>query len=190
MRAKRPRPWDKFENLSEQSSDWVAPRSNSPLHSPRRPVREPGGTTHRGLPPHGKTVEAPYSRFANTGGRRRTLNRASREPGPPCPPRGTGFPTCLRCVPIRGKSSPGAAHRPWRRPPACVSKTLPPGGTSPSTHARRGPLNEKRRTAPYSKFSVAGARTSVSARCALIRTQPPPGPPTTSANHALKGLQT
>ena len=29
----------------------------------RRPVREPGFTTPRRLPPHGKTVEAPYSRL-------------------------------------------------------------------------------------------------------------------------------
>jgi hypothetical protein len=48
-------------------------------------------------------------------------------------------------------------------------------------------MNEKRRTAPYSKFSVAGARTSVSARCAPIREQPSSGPPTTPAGTCPEG---
>jgi hypothetical protein len=51
-------------------------RRISHLHVPRRAVREPGWTTHRHLPPHGKTVEAPYSRFTNNGGPRWTPNRA------------------------------------------------------------------------------------------------------------------
>jgi hypothetical protein len=48
-----------------------------------RPVREPGFTTHRNLPPHGKTVAAPYSRlgphhrFAPTSPRPPTQNISS-----------------------------------------------------------------------------------------------------------------
>jgi len=80
-----------------------------------------------------------------------------------------------RCVRIREQPSVGGAHRPQRRPPAaCLSGKPSPRGTSPSTHPRPGPMNDKRRTTPYSKLGATEPRTAVSARWALILKNPIP----------------
>jgi hypothetical protein len=113
------------------------------LPHPRLPVREPGCTTPPGLPPHGKTAEAPYSKFGS-------------------PRRGIGLSTCAskrrvaRIVTSLARSvSPGhrgpdrlinlshvgrgpaaSANGPasagwWKRP---IPARLPPPRTTPIAH--------------------------------------------------------
>jgi hypothetical protein len=46
-----------------------------------------------------------------------THPRTARQPGPPCPPRGTGFPTCLRCEPNQKPPSTGTKTSVTGAPP-------------------------------------------------------------------------
>jgi hypothetical protein len=282
-------------------------------------VREPGFTTHRVLPPHGKTVDAPYSRFGprhqftptsppapaqnissplslfSSLGRRPCVSwlveapggqsDSARAHGPNRPDdgrRSDARTTCIRPFPegqrfhspgLPRQRLPGVPDHQQRRKPVGLRLTSPHHPPSPATlnvhpitpnaarrtssragarvhhpprppatwenggstvlqvgrpRRARAPSPTQRRLVNRSRVavgegggagenaasvgtnllvcpsagppatkhrppgpptSVAGAWTSVSARCALIREQPSFGPPTTSANHALKGLQ-
>jgi hypothetical protein len=109
--------------------------------------------------------------------------------GPLCPP--AAYPTA------KHRPKGGQTRRSVGLRPACLSNQLPPTSflskaritllrsTSPATQAPPGRMNEKRRTAPYSKFSVAGARTSVSARWVFIGRTPLRGATSGVAGRAI-----
>ena len=100
--------------------------------TPRRPVREPVFTTPRDLPPHGKTVEAPYSKL---GARTSVSARCACIRGT----RSVGSPTTANAQAGFAFHAP-TRRRPVREPVFTTPRDLPPHG--------------KTVEAPYSKLGL------------------------------------
>jgi hypothetical protein len=122
-------------------------------HAERRPVREAGSTTHRRLPPHGKTVEAPYSRL-----RPHHWFAPTSAPAPAQKPLLSSF-SCLLSRPQANGT------RPWGQPPGWPRRTGPTlcGSTRRSIHATFGQLltlvEEEHQPPPSREPFTEGCRT-------------------------------
>jgi hypothetical protein len=114
------------------------------LHSLRRAVREPGWTTHRGLPPHGKTVEAPYSRFANTGGRRSDLEYGA----------ATVFDAGRTTPNVRTQSPAHERHPPASDENSLLRWDIPPETATPWADARTTADGAVLQILPHSFFGL------------------------------------
>jgi hypothetical protein len=97
------------------------------------------------------------------------IRTTRRDPGPPCPPRGTGFPTCLRCTPARQHTWSGSMQRPAEEQATSGRARLRPSRRCVSirTIRRLGPPPAPREPGPQCPPAA-----SSSAR------NRPPGPPT------------